>query len=167
MLGLHELRTRIQEKRFGFRMDEVMSGDHWFEPGCGPSGKLPFEFRVTWGPDDIRTWANPFGEAFMCQPLAGTVTVGGLCENAPCEGTLELRYFDEHKLRYRFTFEAGGKRYRYVGEKVNIQPWNLPVSHTTCYGVLTEEDTGKLISKSVTHFRLKTIPGFLASLRLA
>jgi hypothetical protein len=41
------------------------------------------------------------------------------------------------------------------------------VSHTTCYGVLTEAASGKLVSKSVTHFRLATAPAFLASLRLA
>ncbi len=151
----------------GFRMDEVMSGEHVFEPGHGPAGRHPFEFTVTWGPDDLWTWIDPDDPGFLTQPLEGTVTVGGLCESAPCRGRLELRYFDEHALRYTFEFEVSGRRYRYLGEKVNIQPWNLPVSHTTCYGVLTEADGGRLVSRSVTHFRFRTIPAFLRSLRAA
>ena len=41
-------------------------------------------------------------------------------------------YLTEHRLRYSFEFEAQGKPHRFVGEKVNIWPWNLPTSHTTC-----------------------------------
>jgi hypothetical protein len=168
MVGkLHELVRRVREGRFGFKMDEVMSGTHVFESGRGPAGRLPFEFTVTWGPDDLRTWLDPQSENFLSQALEGTITVGGLCEAAPCKGRLELKYFDEHALRYRLEFEVNGVGYRYVGEKVNIQAWNLPVSHTTCWGVLTETETGRLISRSVTHFRLWTIPAFLGSLRLA
>ena len=155
----------FQAGHLGFRMDEVMTGWHEFEPGRGPAGQLPFEFRVAWGPDDVRAWASPGSPTFLRQGLEGTVSVGGLCENAPCKGTLELRYFSDHRLRYDFTFEAGGKTWRYVAEKVNIQPWNLPVSHTTAFGVLTEAKTGKLESRSVTHFRLRTSPAFLASFR--
>jgi hypothetical protein len=167
MSRLGDFRQMLQEKRFGFVMDEVMSGEHRFEPGFGSPEPRPMEFRSTWGPKHISEWANPFGDKFMWQELHGTVTIDGLCENVPFDGTLELKYFSEHILRYSFTFEAKGKEYRYVGEKVNIQPWNLPVSHTTCYGVLTEVKTGKLVSKSVTHFRFATAPAFIASLRLA
>jgi hypothetical protein len=164
---LNEMLRSLRDMRFGFRMDEVMSGTHVFEPGCGPAGRLPMSFTVTWGPDDVLRWVDPRSGDFLTQTLEGTVTVGGLCEDAPCKGRLELRYFDEHMLRYTFEFEVGGVRYRYLGEKVNIQAWNLPVSHTTCYGVLTEAETGRLISRSVTHFRLSAIPAFLGSLRLA
>lgn len=165
---LHDLWRGLRgERPVGFRMDEVMSGEHVFEPGCGPQGRHPMSFAVTWGPDDLRTWGDPRSGEFLTQDLEGTVTVGGLCGETPCRGRLELRYFDEHALRYTFEFDAAGRRYRYVGEKVNIRPWNLPVSHTTCYGVLTEAHSGRLISRSVTHFRFRTIPAFLASLRLA
>jgi hypothetical protein len=125
------------------------------------------EFKVTWGARNLVEWLNPKGEKFMIVDLAGTVTVGGLCEAAPCEGTLELKYFDQRKIRYAFTFTIDRVEYRYVGEKVNIRPWNLPVSHTTCFGTLTEAATGKLVSKSVTHFRMRTMPEFAASLRWA
>ncbi|MBI5486518.1 MAG: hypothetical protein HY905_04225 [Deltaproteobacteria bacterium] len=162
-----ELVRGVADKKFGFRMDEVMSGTHVFETGAGPQGRHEFSFTVTWGPDDLVRWLDPRSGSFLTQDLDGTVTIGGLCEAAPCKGRLELRYFDEHVLRYRFEFEVRGVHYRYVGEKVNIQPWNLPVSHTTCFGVVTEADTGRLISRSVTHFRLRTVPAFLRSLRAA
>jgi hypothetical protein len=54
-----------------------------------------------------------------------------------------------------------------VGEKVNIKLWNLPVSHTTCVGRVTELESGKLISTSVTIFRMRTLPAFLGSFRFA
>ncbi len=165
-MGLRNWIDAFRAGRLGFRMDEVMTGWHEFEPGRGPAGQLPFEFQVTWGADDLRAWTDPHSPSFLRGRIEGTVTAGGLCEAAPCKGTLELRYFSDHRLRYDFTFDAGGKAWHYVAEKVNIQPWNLPVSHTTAFGVLTEAKTGKLVSRSVTHFRVCRSPAFLASFRL-
>jgi hypothetical protein len=158
--------AKTKAGNLGFRMREVMSGEHRFEPGFGEPGKKAMEFCATWGPDNLSEYLNWKGDGFLKQSLEGTVAIEGLCKNAPCQGTLELNYFNEHTLRYTFFFKARQKEYRYVGEKVNIWPWNLPVSHTTCYGVVTEVKTGKLVSRSVTHFRLKTAPAFLLSLRL-
>jgi len=153
-------------KGLGFTMHEVMTGDHEFEPGCGPPGRHPMEFRVTWGPRSFGEWFDSNHELHATNELEGAVTVGGLCVNAPCQGTLKLLYLAEHKIRYTFEFDANGQRYRYVGEKVNIQPWNLQTSHTTCFGRLTEVATGKLVSTSVLHFRFATVPQFVTSLRL-
>lgn len=165
-MGIGAWMRALREGRLGFTMDEVMTGWHEFEPGEGPAGPHPFEFRVTWGPRDVRPWATPGGPGFLRQPLSGTVTAGGLCDATPCEGTLELRYFDDQTLRYAFVFAVDGRRFRFAGQKVNILPWNLPVSHTTCFGVLTDADTGRLVARSVTHFRLGTTPAFLASFRV-
>lgn len=153
--------------RGGFSIQEVMSGEHEFEPGCGPSGRYPFEFHVTWGTDKLLQWLDRSSETFLVSDLEGKVTVGGLCKEAPCKGQLELKYFGERRLRYTFDFQNDGTTYHFVGEKVNIRPWNLPVSHTTCFGVLTEKETGKLVSRSVTHFRFRSLPRFLASLRFS
>jgi hypothetical protein len=161
------LKGMIRERRIGFQMDEVMSGTHEFEPNCGPRGTFPFEFRVSWGPRDVLVWGNPWHHEFLCQPLGGNVTMGGLCDDAPCEGSLKLRYFTKRTIRYRFDFATDGKSYRYLGEKVNILPWNLPTSHTTCFGTVVDRSTGVLISRSVTHFRLKTTFDFATSFRLA
>lgn len=160
------LREMVRARRVGFLVDEVMSGTHEFEPGCGPRGTFPFEFRVTWGPEDVRRWASPRDHDFLVQPLWGEVTIGGLCNELPCEGSLKLRYFTKRTIRYRFDFAVDGASYRYIGEKVNILPWNLPTSHTTCFGTVIERSSGKLISRSVTLFRLRTTFDFVTSVRL-
>ncbi|MCX7957822.1 MAG: hypothetical protein N3B13_02110 [Deltaproteobacteria bacterium] len=156
----------LKNRTFGFEMKEIMSGTHRFEKGCGPEGEFPLVFNVVWGTDNLSEWINPKSEKFMTNHLRGHVTVGGLCENAEVNGTLELRYFTEFKIRYRFEFSANGKNYIYTGEKVNIKPWNLPVSHTTCFGTIVEKDSCRLISRSVAFFRYSTIPAFLMSFRL-
>jgi len=166
MSRISELVSKIKEGRLGFLMDEVMIGEHEFEPGFGEPGKKYMEYRSTWGPDNIADWINPQSETFLIQDLTGFVTIEGLCTDTPCKGKLELKYFDEHRIRYSFEFKVKGKNYRYVGEKVNIKPWNLPISHTTCFGTLTEKTTGKLVSKSVTYFKFSKALGFLLSLRL-
>ncbi len=150
----------------GFSMDEVMSGVHEFEPRFGPPGKRPMEFRVRWGTEDLAAWLDPRSEGFMVADLQGTVSVDGLCIDAPCSGVLALRYLRDQTLRYEFTFDVGGVAYQFVGEKVHLRPWNLPWSHTTCFGRLVLRDTGELVSTSVTHFRLRAALPFLASLRL-
>ncbi len=151
----------------GFSLTETMTGEHEFESPFGPAGRRFFEFKVRWGPRNVAAWANPASEEFGVHQLEGKVTVEGLCQDAPCEGTLELHYLKEHKIRYRFGFEAQGKRFQFVGEKVNIQVWNLPVAHTTCFGRITEVETGRLVSTSVSYFRLKTLPGFVGSFRVS
>ena len=158
---------KIKEGPKGFWMDEVMTGDHEFEPGCGPKGKHFFEFRGTWGTNNFKEWLDSSSDKFMINDLKGKVTVGGLCKDIPLKGRLELKYFSENKIIYIFDFKYKNKTYHYIGEKVNIHLWNLPVAHTTCFGVLTNKKTGKLISRSLTHFRILSAPSFLASLRLA
>ncbi len=150
----------------GFRIDELMSGEHEFTPGHGPAGKRPFEFNVTWGTDNLIEWVNPSSENFMANTLEGTVTVDGLCRNAPCKGRLELRYLQDQKIRYVFDFTVDGKQYHFIGEKRQIFPWNLPWSHTTCFGELREAGKDEVISKSITHFHWDTLPDFLKSLRV-
>lgn len=151
----------------GFQADEVMTGTHQFLDDAGPPGEHPLEFRVTWGAHDLGQWLNPFHPGFMTNFLEGKVTVGGLVENAPCRGTLELRYLTEQKIRYRFEFEDGkGRAFRYIGEKVNLRPWNLHRTHTTCYGTITDLESGKDISRSIVYFRMSTALDFLRSFRL-
>lgn len=149
----------------GFRVTEVMSGTH--ELKDGPPGPRPFSFRVTWGPDRLAEWANPLGAGFLLQPLEGELTAEGLCERARCKGTLTLEYLGRRRIRYELDFVAGGAPHRFVGEKVNIRPWNLLVSHTTCTGTIVELATGKLVSTAVVTFRLRDLPKMLLSLRWA
>lgn len=149
----------------GFRIDEVMTGTHEFETNAGPEGTFPLEFRVTWGPPRLWDFLSPSSRTFGTAPLEGVISVGGLCSEVPCNGTIRIDYLGRRAICYTFEFESGGTRYRFVGHKVNIRPWNLPVSHTTCFGTLQEADSGRLVSRSVTHFRLRTLPEFVGSLR--
>ena len=163
--GVSEILRKVRRGAWGFRITEVMTGEHEFEPAFGDAGKRPMEFRVRWGTNEVRHWADSHGGRFLVNALEGSVTIDGLCRDAPCKGSLELRYFEDRTIRYAFGFEAGGVAYQYVGQKVNIRPWNLPWSHTRCFGRLTRTDTGELVSTSVTRFRLRSAPRFLASLR--
>lgn len=149
----------------GFMIDEEMSGEHEFEPGFGAGGKQPMVFRVSWGTADLVGWLNPGGGKFLRSDLQGTVSIGGLCDNAPCTGYLELRYLRDQRINYFFTFSARGKTYEYTGVKPQIFPWNLPYSHTTCLGELREKGKPEIISRSVTHFHWDTLAQFLKSLR--
>ncbi len=166
-MGLMDKLSALKERRLGFHIDECMTGTHELEPGGGPQGSRFMEFRVRWGPRDVLTWADPRGEQFMTQPMEGTITIDGLCRNTPCQGTFELKYFTGAKIRYTLHFEVDGTAYTYVGEKLNIRPWNLPVSHTTCFGTLIESDSKRLISRSITFFRFRTALSFAGSFRLA
>ncbi|HPQ68479.1 MAG TPA: hypothetical protein PKW95_05090 [bacterium] len=161
-----QLQEMLRQKRFGFRLDEVMTGTHRFEPGYGEPGDRFMEYRVTWGPRNVGEFLNPLGGKFMYNDLEGFVDIEGLCRNTPVLGSLELHYFTEAKIRYSFTFEVNGTDYQYIGEKIDLRPWNLHRTHTTCHGTLFIESTGEIVSRSVTHFRWHTLPGFLASIRL-
>jgi hypothetical protein len=145
----------------GFRTREVMTGWHEFTDGAGPAGRHPFAFRATWGPDSLRAWLDPRSPAFLWQELEGEVLAGGLCAWTPCQGTLHLRYFPERRIRYDFDFEVGNTTYRYVGQKTNLRWWNLAVTHTTCYGVVTERGTDRLVSTGTTTFHLRDLPRLL------
>jgi hypothetical protein len=142
----------------GFVATEIMSGHHEFVAGDGPAGQLPFAFRVKWGPERIRDWINPRHPGFLWQELSGEVQIGGLCEWTPCRGTLHLEYFPKRRIRYDFDFEVDGTAYHFIGDKKNIRLWNLLVSHFTCFGVITERATGKLVSTSVSFFHLRHFP---------
>ncbi len=148
----------------GFALDEEMRGYHEFVAGKGEPGRRPFLFKVKWGHRNLLQAVGRMGARTECH-LSGTVTAEGLCQESKCDGHLVLDYRGTHTIRYEFAFEANGQKLRYTGEKVNIRPWNLPVSHTTCFGTITRRD-GALISRSVAFFRLSTLPAFLASFRL-
>lgn len=148
----------------GFKIDEVMTGYHYFtndERGL----KRKMEFRATWGPEDIKSFLTPQPDKFMRAPLYGDVTIEGLCDKAPIEGTIELDYFGRGTITYEFVFKANDVWYLYQGEKVNIKPWNVLTSHTTCVGSLYD-GKGFNVSNSVTFFKLSSMFSFLASLRI-
>ena len=163
--------------KVGFQADEVMTGTHHFEDlgNYGqPKEDLTMEFRVSWGPKDMVKFIK---DLFTGKPaiaeLKGVVDIGGLCQFSPVRGTLELRYFVDATLQYDFFFSSVGRDFHFIGRKTNLRLWNLHRTHTTCYGELywiggPDSIFGKgiLVSRSVTYFRLRTVPAFLASFKL-
>ena len=140
----------------GFEIQETMSG-------YDDNGD-PFEFNVTWGIDD---WKN-IGKRPVNFDLKGTVLFNN--QICPCEGNLIIDYFETNSIKYNFNFIANinstNRKLIYIGEKINIKPWNLLTSHTTCFGVILGDYTKVLVIKTHTFFKLKTIPKFLFSFRL-
>lgn len=151
----------------GFKLDEVMTGTHEFSDNGYPKGIRPFHYSLTWGNKNILKFLNPLSKEFMDSEVKGIVTIGGLVNKAVCQGTLKMLYFSERKIRYAFTFkDETGTAYRYIGEKINIWPWNLHKTHVTCYGTVTNLDTGKDISKSTVYFPYREMIPFIFSFRL-
>ena len=148
----------------GFTMDEIMAGSHRF---TDQNDDLPMHFNITWGNENLLAYLDPFSPGFLHAEAKGIITVGGLVNKADCAGSLKLLYFTERKIRYELEFaDEQGRDYRYVGEKVNIWPWNLHKSHTTCYGTITELSSGRVISKSIIYFPLSELLTFIRSTRL-
>lgn len=107
------------------------------QDAMGGQGK--FDFTVT-ATAPLKEFANPRGEKFMLTSLTGTVSLQGLVEGHPIsEGSLELDFFKDHQLKYRFSFEHEEEgvalRFRYSGEK-NISLVRPVHSMTTLYGKL-------------------------------
>lgn len=151
----------------GFYIDEKMEGVYTLPYSV--AGWEPMEFNATWGAKDI---LDSLHELVMYRKatfdLGGTVNIPGICGEVRMEGHLTLGYFNDNTITYDFTFPYRGEIYKFVGRKVNIKPWNILTSHTTCFGVISKLDRGgeKFIGYSITYFKLKTIWRFLKSFRL-
>jgi hypothetical protein len=148
----------------GFKLFETMEGYHYF-PNDERGTKRYMKFECSWGPENIKHFLIPQPDRFLIAPLRGNVTIDGLCRKAPMEGMVELDYFGRGTITYEFTFKVKDRWCVYKGEKVNIKPWNLLTSHTTCFGTVHGFD-GELISTSVTFFKLKTALDFVKSFKL-
>lgn len=151
----------------GFKINEMMTGSHTFANGSFKGEEMPLKFSLTWGNKSLLKFLNPASKEFLESNASGFITVGGLADNASCAGLLKLMYFTKRKIRYELDFNGDdGRAYKYVGEKINIWPWNIHRTHFTCYGTITDVETGKIISSSVVYFPFKEIAGFILSARI-
>jgi len=158
---------KIEVVMIGFKMDELMVGTHTFSDGSHKSKEYPLNFSLTWGSPDLLKFLNPSSEDFLSSRVKGFITVGGLANKADCNGTLKLMYFTKRKIHYELDFKGNNDRaYKYVGEKVNLWPWNLHKTHVTCYGTIKDIETGKIISNSLVHFPYRETLDFIMSARL-
>jgi hypothetical protein len=145
----------------GFTIKETMTGWHEYI-GSSDMKRWPFEFTVECGMESLSSPTHD-SDGGLVMGLSGTVKVGGLCHETKCVGTLRLRYLQDATVRYAFVFKAGDRILRYEGHKIDIKPWNLLISHTTCFGTVTDLETGKFVSQGVTYFRFHTLPSMLTS----
>lgn len=155
---------------FGFAIQERMEGEGWLDFGSIElnRGTDPIYFDVVWGTKSIanllyNAYKNNGNMEFCLKGYInfGPVTYG---RELPCEGHLTINYLQGF-IQYVIIFTQNGKEYRYLGEKVNIKLWNLLTSHTTCFGIVTDS-CGQLFHRSVTHFRLSSIPKFISSFKI-
>lgn len=161
--------------RLGFRIEERMEGTHRLlrdldgaavEVARRAGVEAPFSFVARWGHPRLSAFLNPLSGDFLSAAIEGEVSAGGICEAAPFVGNLELEYLGRQAITYTFDFDAGGRRLRFHGEKRHIRPWNLPWSHTTCYGELAELASGEPLSTVLVRFPLTTLFPFISSFRL-
>lgn len=150
----------------GYKFDEFMVGTHSFIERNDINKALPLYFSLTWGNKNLFRALNPFSGEFLSHDVKGFITVGDLVDKVDCEGSLDLLYFSEGKIRYELFFkDDNGKSYKYEGEKRNIRPWNLHETHVTCYGTIVNLDDDEMISKSVVYFPFRELLGFVFSFR--
>jgi len=151
----------------GFKTNEIMVGTHHFIVEGMPEGEFPMYFHISWGNKSLLRWLNPLGGEFLLNKAEGHITVGNLVEKADCYGSLELLYFTERKIRYILDFRDRNERpYRYIGEKINLWPWNLYKTHFICYGQIKDIEQNRIISKSKLYFPYREIASFILSTKL-
>lgn len=122
------------------------------EKMAGTYGELEREFRFDLQVRCLEV-SRPLEEIVgRCQ---GTLTMAGLAEDAPTEGTLTLAPFSRHRVHYLLRFQGReGGRYRFEGEK-QIR-WTSPLhSWTTLRGEVYEEETGRSAGKVRARFDLR------------
>lgn len=172
MPRFQDLLRLLGERSIGFRMEERMEGTHRYrrafpESGVQAGEEHPLELRARWGHPRLRGFLSPGSDDFLTAELEGTVSAGGLCQDAPIRGALELRYFIDATIRYRFEFQGTGGGFSFLGEKRELRPWNLHRTHTVCYGTIRRLGDGETLSEATLRFDLAQLPAFLASFRLA
>lgn len=142
---------------FGFR--EKMSGTWQGTVEGFDRGKFSFDFDVRC--PDVSRPLRILGSA------TGLVTMEGVAERVPAEGTLEIAPFWRRRIRYAFAFVGkDGRRYRFSGAK-KIATRHLLRSWTTLPGHVYDDETGKSVADVVARFDLRRLPALLRSFRPA
>ncbi|MEW6775465.1 MAG: hypothetical protein AB1405_04185 [Bdellovibrionota bacterium] len=129
----------------GFGFTEKMGGTFTGKAeGIPASGNFHFLFEVD--SDDVTDAIRKIvGRA------VGRVTMDGVAENIPAEGTLEISPLWKRRIRYTFTFSGkDGKKYKFDGWK-SINPLKMVSSWTTLPGKVYDEK-GAVVAEAITYF---------------
>ena len=138
-----------------FHFDENMYGSWRRAAGGGQEGRFDFTCRAE--ADSLRRFL-----ADRTTRLTGTVTMEGVVEGVPFEGTLKIDPILGHELVYDFTFKAGKSMYRFLGRK-NVD-FKRPV-WTMTHMVGQVEKDGMTFANVDSHFDLKELPKLVLSVR--
>jgi hypothetical protein len=139
----------------GFRFAEIMTGSAFLS---GQRREMAFRIRARapslW--EHLRSGRTH---------IEGTVTLEGVCREAPLEGDLWIRLPPlGRSIRYEFTFAADdGRRLRFAGQK-DIRLRDLVHTMRTLPGEVSDE-AGREVARATLRFPLRTLPSFLLSFR--
>ena len=150
----------------GFEFIEIMEGYHYMPAVMDK--KQHMKFHVKWGTENIKEVLNPKSKSYLMFQMAGVMEIEGIVDKTRTFGYLHLNYPD-NRIQYMLQFKSAEappvNDYILTGEKMNIQWWNLPFSHTTCYTTVIN-GADQLISRGVVFFKLKNAIPFLKSFKL-
>lgn len=138
-----------------FRFEENMYGHYREVKTTGGSGAFDFSCRVE---ADLFQFLQDRNTR-----LTGTVSMEGIAQEVPLEGTLRIDPLFGRELVYDFTFSKGRARYRFLGRK-SVRLLDPVSSMTTLSGKI--ERDGVTLGDVDSRFNLLEFPGFLLSFRL-
>jgi hypothetical protein len=135
---------------------ETMHGTWSESRAAGRQGRFDFTCEVE--TDDVATFLRTRGAR-----ITGTVTMEGVTDGAPLDGTMRIDPVPGREIVYDFTFRADGSRFRFLGRK-DLRLRDLAWTLTTMKGQLPRD--GVTVGDAVSRFRLHELPAFLGSFRL-
>lgn len=132
---------------FGFEFHETMSGTYTRKGETDSPRRFSFTARMV-ARDALQHLRDGKAE------LVGTLDMEGFAEDAPIEGTLEIRPLTKRIIRYEFAFLGDdGEPYRFAGQK-DIR-WTRPLgAFTTLLGAVTDA-RGEEVAQARVRFDLK------------
>ncbi len=138
-----------------FHFDENLYGSWRRVAGGGQGGRFDFACRAE--ADSLRRFL-----ADRTTRLNGRVTMEGVVESVPFEGTLKIDPLFGREVVYDFTFKAGKEMYRFLGrKKLDFQN---PVRTMTHLAGQVEKD-GMTFAEVVACFDVKELPQLVLSFR--
>jgi hypothetical protein len=133
---LAEATLRLREG-VGFRFELHLAGKHEAADGKRRGGAA---LRLAIGPNNFRHFLNRGHPDFLVQHVEGSVSLDGMCHEAPCDGRLT---FSLSRASCEVEFDAEGRRARLTLEV----PTGLPREGSFwCNGSVVAVETGERIS---------------------
>jgi hypothetical protein len=141
----------------GFQFDETMSGSVFFTGGELGSGERRIVLR-------LRAQAPRLGDYLRGgrTALTGTVSIEGLAESVPLEGSLFI-WPHRRVIRYELSFSVAGHYLLLVGQK-NVRVLDFSHTMTTLPAELLD-DAGAQVGHCTVVFDWADLPAFLRSFR--